>query len=162
MNLPPVPSSIQPVVDRLLATHDYVLPGGLLFSPNLLMAILTVFLIFLLIITFASLRHRYLGWHIKGILPGLGFGFILALILEGFLILGGRTILTEIFGWKNAPKPVSVALDAGRSQFIKVLGENTSAVPESNAQSSSGEDLYHMSQSLPTKELNHLKELLCK
>lgn len=158
MNLP---AALQPTFDTLMARRDYVLPGGLLFSPNLLMAILTVFLIFLLIMTFASLRHRYLGWHIKGILPGLSFGFILALILEGFLILGGRTVLTELIGWENAPKPVAVALDAGRNQLVKVLGETTSEIPSSNAQTQSSEDVYQAAQSLSRPEYQELKKLLC-
>ncbi len=161
MNFPALPPALQPTFNTLMTPHDYVLPGGLLFSPNLLMAILTVFLIFLLIMTFASLRHRYLGWHIKGILPGLSFGFILALILEGFLLLGGRTVLTEIIGWENAPKPVAVALDAGRNQLVKVLGDTTSEIPTSNAQTVSSDAVYRSAQSLPPSQLQELKQLLC-
>ena len=83
-----------------------------------------VFLIFLMLFTLARLRFLYVHWNLgKSSLSMLFWGFLLALILEGFLILSGRTILTEILGWKNAPKPISTALDVGRGRLITVLGE---------------------------------------
>lgn len=163
MNLPPLPPQVQAVVDKLLNPYaDIPLPGGLYFSPNLLQAILVVFLIFLLIITFASLRHRYLGWHIKGILPGLGFGFALALILEGFLLIGGKTVLTEVIGWKSAPKPISTALDSGRSKLVDVLGV-TAPIPESNACTlQNASSIHDAIDQLPQKEKDILKASICK
>ncbi len=163
MNLPPLPPQVQDVGDKLLHPYaDIPLPGGLYFSPNLLQAILVVFLIFLLIMTFASLRHRYLGWHIKGILPGLSFGFALALILEGFLLIGGKTVLTEVLGWKNAPKPISTALDTGRSKLVDVLGV-TAPIPESNACTlASASSLTQAYSQLTKKEQDQAKASICK
>jgi len=43
------------------------------------------------------------------------FGFLLALILEGFLLIGGKTILTSVLGLENPPAPISIALDAGKN-----------------------------------------------
>ena len=62
----------------------------------------------------------------------LFWGFLLALIVEGFLILSGRTLLTEVIGWKNAPKPVSTVLDIGRERLVTVLGV-TEEIPNSAA-----------------------------
>lgn len=56
----------------------------------------------------------------------------MALIMEGFLIIGGRTMFTEILGWKNAPKPLSTVLEKSRNKLITVLGV-TDEVPESMA-----------------------------
>jgi len=52
--------------------------------------------------------------------------------MEGFLIIGGRTMFTEILGWKNAPKPLSTVLEKSRNKLITVLGV-TDEVPESMA-----------------------------
>jgi hypothetical protein len=91
-----------------------------------------VFLLFLLIITMASMRHHMLHWATKGAGFGIALGFVLALVLEGFLLLGGRTALTAVFAWKNAPEPVAQVLDSSRQKFMQVLGEQTQ-VPEINA-----------------------------
>ena len=45
----------------------------------------------------------------------------------------GKTLLTEVLGWKNAPKPISTALDEGRNRLVNVLGV-TDPVPQSYAQ----------------------------
>ena len=47
-------------------------------------------------------------------------------------MIGGRTLLTEVIGWENAPKPLSTALDAGREKLVNVLGV-TEEVPDSVA-----------------------------
>lgn len=88
-------------------------------------AIAIVFLLFLLVITLAQVRHHYLDWSFKGAGFGIFFGFVLALILEGFLLIYGKTALTGVLGWKNAPKPLSIVLDAGRSKLTQVLGAST-------------------------------------
>ena len=38
------------------------------------------------------------------------------------MIIGGKTVITEILGWKNAPKPILTALEAGRNKLVGVLG----------------------------------------
>lgn len=159
MNLPP---SLQTVFDRLTVTRDFVLPGGLIYSPNLLQAIIMIFLVFLLVVLFASFRRHYMHWSIKGILPGVTFGFALALIIEGFLLIGGRTVLTETLGWKSAPKPLSNALSAGRSKLITVLGV-TDEIPTSNA--ASGTSLRSVMSNiddLTPEEQDELYSRVCK
>lgn len=80
-----------------------------------------VVLLFLLVLSLAQVRRHFVRWGAKGGLIGLFFGFLLALILEGFLLIGGKTALTEILGWKNPPKPVSVALDKGREALKPLI-----------------------------------------
>ncbi len=121
-----------------------------------------VFLIFLLVITLAQVRRHYIDWSFKGALFGIFFGFLLALILEGFLIIGGRTAITEVIGWKNAPKPLSVALDAGRNQLIQVLGI-TDQIPSSNAQEvGSVEGAVTVLQSLNPSDTKKVKAIFCQ
>ncbi len=122
MDTSTLPVPVQTVIERLFQTFDINLPGGFVFAPNLLQAILMVVLIFLLIYTLGHLRHTYVGWSVKGILPGLSFGFALALILEGLFLIGGKTVFTELIGWKDAPKPISTVLEGGREKLVDVLG----------------------------------------
>ncbi len=106
---------------------------GFYIEPTYWQAGAIVFLLFLLVLTFARLRYLYIHWSVsKPAVSFLFYGFLLALILEGFLILSGRTMLTEILGWKNPPKPISTALDFGRSKLADTLGVYD-AIPESNA-----------------------------
>ncbi len=80
-----------------------------------------VLLIFILILMMAQYRRHYIDWSLKGGVAGVLFGFVFALVLEGFLLVGGKTALIEVFGWKNAPKPISVALEAGRNQLKTLI-----------------------------------------
>jgi len=121
-----------------------------------------IFLIFLLVLSLAQLRRHYVDMSFKGAVFGIFFGFLLALFLEGFLIIGGRTAITEVLGWKNAPKPLSVALDAGREKLIKVLGI-TDKIPSSNAQEvTSVDNAVSVLQSLNPADVKKVKALFCQ
>ena len=73
----------------------------------------------------ARMHRLFIHWSFKGAAGGVLMGFVLCLIIEGFFMVSGSTILTSALGWKNAPKPVQVVLDAGREHFTKVLGAST-------------------------------------
>lgn len=102
-------------------------------SPQYWTVLAIIFLLFLLVLTLARLRYMYIHWSIaKPSLAMIFWGFLLAIIIEGFFLISGRTLLTEILGWENAPKPISTALDAGRAKLVNVLGV-TEQIPESQA-----------------------------
>lgn len=128
-----VPSQVQSYMQKFTGTITSInLPGGFIFAPSYLQAGLIVFLLFLLVLTLGQLRRRVMEWHFKGVVPGVYLGFTLAVIIEGFLLIGGRTILTGLLGWENPPKPLANALDAGRNKMVSVLGV-TDEIPSSNA-----------------------------
>lgn len=160
MNLPAT-NQIQERFSVLFKTFDINAPGGFVIQPTILQAGLIVFLIFLLILTLGSLRHRMNEWTLKGAMPGVSFGFALALIIEGLFLIGGRTLFTEIIGWKDAPKPISNVLDASREKLVDVLGTQ-SEVPQSQARSASPEQVVLDYRSLTEKEAASIKELICK
>lgn len=138
--------------------------GNFQIEPTYWQAVAIVVLIFLLIITLAHLRHTYVHWSVQK--PSIAFmfyGFIFAVILEGFMILSGRTLFTEVFGWKNAPKPISTVIDAGRSKLVEVLGAQSVAVPESNASVNQTSDSVISSiKSLSNEDLQKVKTYICK
>lgn len=106
---------------------------GIYIEPTYWMAGVIVLLIFMLLFTIARIRWLYVHWNLgRPAYSMLFWGFLLALIFEGFLWISGKTILTEILGWKNAPKPISTALDVGRERLMNVLGESQE-IPESVA-----------------------------
>lgn len=92
---------------------------------------------------------------------GLFFGFLLVLILEGFFLIWGKTLLTETLGWQNAPKPVRTALDMGRSNLINVLGI-TDPIPASVAlDDPTVDEALDVLQSLDPSESKKIKAIIC-
>lgn len=135
--------------------------GGFSFSPSLFQAGAIVVLVFLLLLSLAQFRRHMMGWSIKGAIFGVFIGFLLALTLEGFLIIGGRTALTELLGWKDAPKPIANLLDAGRARLIGVLGV-ADEIPTSAASTNpTVEEAIKLLQSLSPTEIKKVKNLIC-
>ncbi len=135
--------------------------GSLTFAPSYLQAGAVVVLLFILILTLASVRRHFIEWSFKGAIFGVFIGFLLALILEGFLIIGGKTALTEVVGWKNAPQPILSALDAGRSKLVSVLGVTTD-IPSSVAKAPmTANEVMKSFQSLNTSEAIKIKKMIC-
>ena len=121
-----------------------------------------IFLLFLLILTIAQVRRHYVSWSLKGGLFGIFFGFLLALILEGFLLIGGRTALTEALGWKNAPKPIQIALDSGRSKLGQVLGIQNQIPTSVAKENATVQSTIQTLQSLNPADMKKVKNLLCR
>lgn len=135
--------------------------GNVNISPTYWQAATIVFLLFLLVLSFARLRHLFIKWSFSGWHAWFFMGFLLALILEGFLIIGGRTALTQILGWKNPPKPISTALDVGREKLITVLGVSDT-IPESSAgQPPTYKSVFNDFQSLSPDEAVEARNLIC-
>lgn len=108
--------------------------GGIDLEFTLWMVIVLVILAFMLFFTIARVRYLYVHWNLsKTSISFLFYGFLFALILEGVFIISGRTMFTEILGWKNAPKPISALLDTSRKKLVDVLGI-TEEIPSSYAQ----------------------------
>lgn len=155
--------SVQTTTQNLLSTQIKSLfkIGNFEFSPTYLQAAAIVFLTFLLIFTLARLRKLYVRWSFSGAHAFLFIGFLLALIIEGFFIIGGRTVITEILGWKNPPKPVASVLDFSKEKIADVLGVKKE-IPTSYAQTElSSEEFYTLYDSLAGEEKEKLKELIC-
>ena len=121
-----------------------------------------IFLLFLLVLSLAQFRRHYVDWSLKGAIFGVFFGFLLALTLEGFLIIGGKTALTEVLGWKNAPRPLQVALDSGKTKLIQVLGLNTEIPATLAKENSSVRGVIESFQSLTPPDAKKAKSLLCQ
>lgn len=136
--------------------------GNLNISTSYIQAGAILVLLFLLVLSLASFRRRLVGWSIKGALFGLFFGFLLALIFEGFLVVGGRTAITEIAGWKNAPQPIQTALDAGRSKLVQVLGVTEEVPPSVAKENPTVEDAIHLFQSLDPAESSKVRQIICE
>ena len=96
---------------------------GVDFATSYFQAGLIILLLFLLVFALARMRYLYVHWSLgKSAIAMLFWGFMLALILEGFLMISGRTFITEILGWRNLPKPIGTALDLSRERLVDVLG----------------------------------------
>ena len=138
--------------------------GKLSFSSSYIQAGAVVALLFVLVLMLAQLRRHFFDWSIKGALFGLFFGFLLALVLEGFLIIGGKTAITQVLGWKDAPKPIANLLEVGRGKLLQVLGEKVEIqIPEAVAKlNPTFKDGITFFQSLNPSEAQKLKNFICK
>ena len=138
--------------------------GKLSFSSSYIQAGAVVALLFVLVLMLAQLRRHFVDWSIKGALFGLFFGFLLALVLEGFLIIGGKTVITQVLGWKDAPKPLANILEVGRDKLIQVLGEQVEVrIPDAIAKlNPTFDDAVSFFQSLNPSEAQKLKNFICK
>lgn len=126
-------------------------------------AILIVALVFVLVLSLAEFRRHKMNWSFSGALFGIFFGFLLALFLEGFLIIGGKTALTSVLGWKNPPPYISNALDAGRSKLVQVLGISTANIPSSFAKESyTVQTTIQVLQNLTPSDTKTVKAIFCK
>lgn len=136
---------------------------GIYVEPTYWMAGAIVFLLFLLVFTLARLRYLYVHWNLgKSSISMLFWGFILAMIVEGFLIVFGRTMLTEVLGWENAPKPISTALEAGRSRLVDVLGV-TDEVPSTYAgEKPTYQSFLNSYESLGPDDKQKIKSFVCQ
>jgi hypothetical protein len=136
--------------------------GGLDIAPTYWQAAAIIFLLFALVSTLARMRHLYIKWSFSGWPAWLFMGFLLALVLEGFLLLGGRTVVTGLLGWKNPPKPISTALEVSRAKLVDVLGV-TDEIPSSIA---SEEPTYSSVvfdfQSLSQDEAKKARSFICQ
>lgn len=136
--------------------------GNFYFEPSYFQVGLIIFLIFLLLLSLARVRHLFVSWSLgKHSVAIFVWGFIVALIVEGFFILAGRTMFTEILGWKNPPKPIAHLLDLGRNRLVYVLGESTE-IKISQAKESSVNELIKIFFSLSTEEKQRVKAEICK
>lgn len=153
---------VKDVPSKLFATiGNFNLPGGFVFSPTYLQAGVVIVCIFLVILAFAMMQRRQSQWTVKGIMPGVAFGFTLALLLEAILLIGGKTLFTELLGWEDAPKPIAGALDYSRERLVDVLGIS-SGIPEgrAGAQATIG-DIMQSYEGLTGDEQESLQSLIC-
>lgn len=90
-------------------------------APNIWQAAIIVVLLFVLLLVMAYMSRNFLNWSLSGAGIGMVVGFILAIVLEGFLIVGGKTAITAALGWKNAPKPILSAIDSGHKKLLDAL-----------------------------------------
>lgn len=136
---------------------------GFYIEPTYWQAAAIVFLIFLLLLTLGRLRYMYVHWHVSKLsFSFIFYGFVFALILEGFLLLGERTLFTEILGWKNAPKPISTVLEVGRARLVSTLGV-TDEIPSSSAsESTTYQSVVSDYQGLSSEEMDMVKSFICE
>ena len=152
---------MQPPSQYLFKTFDLQIAGHTI-KPEYWHAGVILFLIFAIILTFARYRHLKVKWGLQGFIPTVALGFALAIILEAAFILSGRTLLTEILGWENAPKPISTAIDESRKKMVNVLGV-TEEIPDTYAgERSTPDEMILLYTSLDQQEAEKVRSIICE
>ncbi|HWA52370.1 MAG TPA: hypothetical protein VG895_04945 [Patescibacteria group bacterium] len=57
----------------------------------------------------------------SGILNGILSGFILGIVLEGFLIINNRTAILSLLSVENAPEPIQNIINRSKQEVINVM-----------------------------------------
>jgi hypothetical protein len=150
-------------ISSLFYRNDFTYKLGKIdISASYLQAGIILFLIFLLLLSLARVRHMFVSWSLgKSSIAIFVWGFIVALIVEGFFVLAGRTMFTEVLGWKNPPKPIAYFLDLGKNRIAQVLGESVE-VKTSQAKETTPDYLIKMFFSLSNKDKQKVKAEICK
>jgi len=152
-----------PLWDYLNKTFKTFKIGNLDVDATYWQAGAIVILIFMLIFTLARLRYLYVHWNLgKSSISMLFWGVVLTVIIEGFFILSGRTIFTEILGMKSVPKPFSTVLDIGRNKFVNVLGQEDSQSIEAESKILNSDQMYTHYVNMDDEESRKLQEILCQ
>ncbi len=152
-----------PIFNFLNTTLKTFKIGNLNVDATYWQAGLIIILLFLLVFTLARLRHLYVHWSMgKNAFAMLFWGVVLTIIMEGFLMLTGRTLFTEILGLKNVPKPFSTVLNIGRERLVNVLGEK-STVPDTYAGGVLNSDqMYSLYKKMISSESQKLQNIICQ
>lgn len=122
-------------------------------GQNQLKVFAIVALCFLLVLVLAGVRKYLVKSTLQSGFIGIGIGFALALVLEGFMLLSGNTFITGFLGWQNAPKPVLKLVEDSRQRMVNVLGLSTT--------DPSVDDALGVVQSLDPSEINKFKNIIC-
>src|SRR4030042_2716979 len=151
-----------PIFDLLNKTIKTFKIGNLNIDATYWEAGVIILLLFLLVFTLARMRFLYVHWSMgKHAFAMLFWGVVLTVIVEGFLMLTGRTIFTEILGLKKVPKPFSTFLNIGRERLVNVLGEE-SEIPSSFAESRFNSDqMYSLYTKMDMSESQKLQNIIC-
>lgn len=140
------------------------LPGFLIQSvqENQFLAAAVALLVFLFFVAVALLRHQSMKDSIKTTSSGILIGFLFAIVVEGFLVLSGRTFITEMLAWENPPKPIAGVINKGRERLTNVLGTSVE-IDSTNADS--GPTIQSVIEdylSLPPDQADQIKASICR
>lgn len=78
------------------------------------------------------------------------------------MLLGGRTLFTEILGWKNPPKPISVVLDAGRAKLVNVLGVSQEISQSTAKETPTFQSVINDFSNLSEKDAQKARSFICE
>jgi hypothetical protein len=70
--------------------------------------------------------------------------------------------MTGVLGWKNAPAPISIALDAGRNKLIQVLGVNTQTPQSFAKENPTVTGVIQLLQGLNPGDVKKVKTIFCQ
>lgn len=151
---------MEPPSQYLFKTFDLEIAGYTI-KPEYWHAGVIVLLVFMILLAFARYRHQKVKWGLQGFIPTVLLGFVLAIFLEIGLLLSGKTLMTEVLGWENAPKPISAIIDTGRTRMVQVLGETDMSVLNGDA-NSVGDEIILLYTSLEQDEADKVKDIICR
>lgn len=77
--------------------------------------------IFFFLLLFGLARHHMLEWSLKGAYFGIFLGIILTLVIEAFLLVGGRTLIVAAVKNEKTPQVVRIFLQKNMMELAESL-----------------------------------------
>lgn len=101
--------------------QDLLLQNNIHVTGNTVQATFIIIVVFLFALLLGVARHHMLAWSIKGAWFGIFFGILLTLLVEAFLLVGGRTALVETLNNEKIPKTVRNTIREGTREISNSL-----------------------------------------
>lgn len=135
---------------------------GVSIPPGILQVALIGTGVFLFTLLLGLARHHMLAWSIKGAWFGFLLGMVLLLILEGFLLVGGKTAISELVKNKRTPENVRVFLEKNMTELAQSLSNNPKALGASTKSGNPSASFVSQFENLPRGEQDAVKEEICQ
>ncbi|MBI4058882.1 hypothetical protein HY404_01425 [Candidatus Microgenomates bacterium] len=128
-------------------------------APQLKQAVLIIGGIFLVALLLGVTRHHMLEWSIKGAGFGILLGVVLTLVVEGFLLVGGRTAVAEVLRNKNTPVAIRSFIQDNMMQLAQAIGSPPQVLNAATS-ATSGEVVENFNN-LSVKEQSKARTQIC-
>lgn len=143
-----------------LKLNEFLVNFGSFVSPQYQQALIIGIGVFLIILLLGVTRRHMLNWSIKGAWFGVVFGIVVTLLVQGLLLVGGKTAVVEVVRNEKTPKNVRVFLQENITELAQSLAsepKTLGAQEELNFQ-----DFIDGFSTLPKKDQQKVKNLICE
>lgn len=124
-------------------------------------AVVIIIGVFLITLVLGLARHHMLAWSIKGAGFGIVMGAVLMLVLEGILLVGGKTAVGEIVKNTSTPENVRVFLQKNMSELASQIGTEPGTLGAASEQTGP-EVIISEFKNLESLEREKVQEAICK
>lgn len=145
------------IIDKLLIQLGIATSGV---PSGVQQGILIIIGIFFFTLLLGATRHHMLHWSLKGAGFGLVLGIIVTLVLEGVLLVGGKTAIAQAIKNNNTPPDVRIFLQKNLSELAQLIESSPTTLGASSDGALSGQ-IAEAYKDLNSKEQKQVRDAVC-